>query len=225
MMEVLYEDNHVIGVVKPYNIPVQEDSSGDEDLLSMVKAYIKDRYNKPGKAFAALVHRLDRPSGGVIIFARTSKAASRLGKAFNERKTAKEYLCVMHGKVTPSERKVVHYLRKDREKNIVTAHKKEVEGSKKAVLSYRVLEVKNYLSLVRVTLETGRSHQIRVQFKKIGHPLWGDHKYGRDAKGKQLALWSYSLAVPHPVKDSTINLCASPPDIAPWNLFKKSGAC
>mgnify|MGYP000353094013 CR=1 FL=1 len=219
-LNVLYEDNHLIGVVKPFNMPVQRDFTEDPDLLNEVKTYIKHKHEKPGDAFAALVHRLDRPAGGVMIFARTSKAASRLTKAFKDREVEKQYLCIVNGHISPTKRRLKHWLKKDPRKKIVTAYKKPVEGSKKAILQYQRLQKAENLSLVSVILETGRSHQIRCQLSKVNYPLYGDHKYGDAKKGEQLALWSRYLCVPHPVKDDTVELEAPPPQTTPWNLFE-----
>ncbi len=218
-LHVLYEDNHLLGVVKPFNVPVQQDFTEDPDLLNMVKDYIAEKYQKPGDAFAALVHRLDRPAGGVMVFARTSKAASRLTQAFKERRVQKEYLCIVNGQISPPKRRVKHWLKKDRRKKIVTAYKKPVQGTKKAILQYQRIQKIDDLSLLHVVLETGRSHQIRCQLSKMNYPLYGDHKYGPAEKGQQLALWSKFLSFPHPVKDEPVELQAPPPQTTPWTFF------
>lgn len=169
MIHVLYEDNHVLVVEKPVNIPVQEDSSHDLDLLTMCKQYIKETYNKPGNVYLGLVHRLDRPVGGVMIFAKTSKAASRLSDQVRTHTFKKEYLALLDGTPKKKQGTLVDYLKKDTKNNRVTVTN-EKEG-KKSILHYDVLETKQNRTLVHITLETGRSHQIRVQFSSRNLPL------------------------------------------------------
>ncbi len=217
--DILYEDNHLLGVVKPFNIPVQQDVSNDPDLLNQLKSYIKEKDHKPGNAFVALIHRLDRPAGGVMLFARTSKAASRLGKAFQHQEVRKQYLCITEGRLEKPANELTHWLYKDRRRNVVTAYDQERAGAKRAKLSYRVLAVNADHSLLRVTLHTGRSHQIRCQLSATGFPLYGDQKYGKRTGKEQLALWAEKLCIQHPVQDKTVFLHALPPDTAPWNQF------
>lgn len=220
-IRILYEDNHLLGVEKPANIPVQQDISGDEDLLSLLKLYIKEKYNKKGEVYLGLVHRLDRPVGGAMVFARTSKAASRLSEQIRTRQVQKTYLAVAEGSFSSSGT-YQHYLLKNREKNIVRVVSENTPGSQEAILNYDVVSEHGGMSLVKVNLETGRPHQIRVQFSHEGHPLIGDGKYGNAAKAastRDLALWSFQLAFRHPVKDETIRLISTPPDTFPWNLF------
>ena len=195
-MKVLYEDNHIIVVVKDYNIPVQEDSSKDTDLINMIKSYLKEKYNKPGNVFLGLVHRLDRPVGGVMVFARTSKAASRLSDEVRQRKIKKTYLAVVHGK-TKDHEKLVDYISKDEKTNNSYIDKK---SGKESILEYNTLKYDkdNDLSLIKVNLETGRHHQIRLQMSNINHALYGDQRYGVQDK-KQIALYAYKLEFIHPV--------------------------
>lgn len=195
MMRVLYEDNHLLVVVKPVNVPMQEDSSGDYDLLNMAKAYIKEKYQKPGAVYLGLVHRLDRPVGGVCVFARTSKAASRLSDAVRRHDFHKTYLAVVENPQLAQTDIWRDKLWKDVKHNRVSV---DARG-KDASLSYRVLRSNKDYALVEVDLHTGRSHQIRVQFASRNHPLYGDQRYNPHAKvGQQIALWSYRLSFLHP---------------------------
>ena len=195
-LKVLYEDNHIIVVVKPHNVLSQSDSTNDIDMLTIVKEYIKKKYNKPGNVYLGLVHRLDRPVGGVMIFAKTSKAASRLTDMIKNHNISKKYLAVVHGIIKEKEGKYTDYLVKlDNGNTIVTTKEK----GKVSELKYKVLEEnqKENLSLVEIELLTGRHHQIRVQFSSRNHPLYGDQRYGKQDK-KQIALWAYELRVIHP---------------------------
>lgn len=218
---ILYEDNHILVVVKPPNVPSQEDISGDPDLLTILKRDIKKRYNKPGNVFLSLVHRLDRPVGGVMVLARTSKGASRLSEQIREGTFQKTYLCVVNGAPSPKKGRLEHFLEKDRNKNIVKTAERKSKGSKKAVLEYETVATFGNLSLVRVNLHTGRSHQIRVQFAETGCPLYGDQKYGVETSksGRQIALWSYEIAFTHPTGKQQLRFTYTPPDKKPWNLF------
>jgi 23S rRNA pseudouridine1911/1915/1917 synthase len=221
-LDVLYEDNHIIVVIKPQNVPTQGDSSKDISLLDMVKDYIKTKENKPGEAFVGLVHRLDRPTGGVMVFAKTSKAASRLAEQLKDGSFEKKYLAVAVG--TPRERsgRLENWLLKDEENNKVKIVPSADEGAKKAVLDYKVLESQSKVSLIEVHLITGRSHQARVQLAGIGTPIFGDVKYGGDtlAKGHNLALWAYSLRFYHPTTKTPFVFVVCPPqEKTPWNCF------
>lgn len=221
-LNVIYEDNHVIVVIKPQNIPTQEDESKDKDLLTMVKEYIKEKDNKPGNVFVGLVHRLDRPTGGVMVFAKTSKAASRLSAQITENEFKKRYLAVVLGKPREKRLKLVNYLQKNARTNTVQVVPELTTGAKRAELEYEVLESKEKVSLVDVKLYTGRSHQIRVQMKHIGCPVYGDVKYGGDklAKGHNLALWAYELKFVHPTTKENMTFKVYPPeDIVPWSVF------
>lgn len=216
-LEVLYEDNHIIVVVKPCNVLSQADSTGDIDLLTMVKQYVKEKYNKPGNVYIGLVHRLDRPVGGVMVFARSSKAASRLSQMIKERQLNKNYLAVVRGLLDKKEGEFTDYLLKEDNGNTIVTTK---EKGKLAKLKYKVLEENksNNLSLVEIELLTGRHHQIRVQFASRGHSLYGDQRYGiKD--NKQIALWAYELEFVHPVKKETMHFTHFPSKSDAWEIF------
>lgn len=219
---ILYEDNHLFIVEKPVNIPVQEDASKDKDLLTMLKQFIKKRDNKPGNVYLALVHRLDRPVGGAIIFAKTSKAASRLANLLRKREIERTYLAVVRGIVQNRGETLTNYLLKDNRRNQVSIVHNNKRGAQKAILHYKLLEryERDQLSLLRVTLETGRSHQVRVQLKGMGHPLYGDQRYGADVNkvGEQIALWSHEVSFIHPVRQTKVTITSQPPNEYPWNL-------
>lgn len=218
-INILYEDNHIIVVEKPCNIPTQEDDSKDPDLLTLIKADLKQRHNKPGNVFLGLVHRLDRPVGGVMVFAKTSKAASRLSDQIRIKEFKKTYLAIVHGILPENSGQLVHYLLKNRENNMVKAVPQGAPGSKEAILDYSQISNKHDLTYVEVQLHTGRSHQIRVQFSTIGHPLYGDHRYGKCVGHEQIALWSNEISFKHPTKEETLSFKLNPPDTYPWNLF------
>ncbi|MCH5152004.1 MAG: RluA family pseudouridine synthase [Clostridiales bacterium] len=221
---ILHEDNSILVVVKPQNIPSQADASGDLDLLSLLKQYIKDKYAKLGNVYLGLVHRLDRPTGGVMVFAKNSKAAERLSKQIVDGEMTKQYLATVLG--APKERKgtLVNYLKKNALTNNVYVATFGDHNAKRAELSYEVLESNQDLSLVKVQLGTGRSHQIRVQFSAIGCPVFGDVRYGGDvlAKGYNLALWAYRLEFSHPISKNRMVFVAYPPESEPWKRFEIS---
>lgn len=221
-LNVLYEDNHLIFVDKPVNVPVQEDESQDMDLLTMVKADIKERFNKPGNVYVGLVHRLDRPVGGVMVFAKTSKAASRISDVIRRQKMDKSYLAIVRGKPKQTSGRLEDYLVKDKKKNMVRTSGPDHKEAKKAILEYELLGTKEDLSLVSINLITGRPHQIRVQFASRGLPLYGDQKYGVKVNkpGQQIALWSETLAFEHPTKKEEIRVQSAPPSEYPWNLWR-----
>ena len=211
-IDVLYEDNHLLMVEKPINVPVQSDNSRDEDLLTILKKYIKNKYNKPGAVYLGLVHRLDRPVGGAMVFAKTSKAASRLANELRKQKIYRTYLAIIHGQPLQQTGKLTDYLWKDRTKNIVYVSTPKNKQAKQAILDYQLLRTVNNKSLVKVKLHTGRSHQIRVQFANQGLPLYGDQKYGQHVNkhGQQIALWASELSVKHPTKDEIITVNSRP---------------
>ena len=218
---ILYEDNHLLVIEKPVNIPTQEDASKDPDLLSNLKEDIKNRYQKPGNVYLGLVHRLDRPVGGVMVFAKTSKSASRLSEQIRSRDFGKGYLAILRKAPDSRKGRLEHYLAKDRATNTVHVVKSSMKEGKQAILDYKVLESKDDLSLVFVKLLTGRSHQIRVQFAAIGHPLYGDQKYGAHVNkpGQQIALWSHELRLLHPTTKEEMGFQSHPPAQHPWSLF------
>lgn len=220
-VKIIYEDNHLLVVEKPPNIPTQEDSSEDLDMLTFLKNDLKIRYNKPGDAFLGLVHRLDRPVGGVMVFAKTSKAASRLSEQIRNRTFKKVYLAVVYGEFNNKEGQLINFLIKDKKTNIVHVVSTKVEGAKEAILDYCVLEKGNDMSLVKIFLHTGRPHQIRVQFSHIGHPLYGDQRYNKQKNQKQIALWSNNISFIHPISKELISFSSSPPTNYPWSIFKQ----
>ena len=217
VIKILYEDNHLLVVVKPVNMPVQEDESKDLDLLNALKEDIKIRHQKPGNVFLGLVHRLDRPVGGVMVFAKTSKAASRLSEQVRNHEMQKEYLAVVMNKVTPAKGTMIDHLLKDESTNIVSIN----SLGKEAILSYELLAYEEDKSLVKIDLKTGRSHQIRIQFASRSFPLYGDQKYNEEARtGQQIALFAATLSFKHPVTKEFLTYSAKPVDAYPWNIFK-----
>ena len=216
-MEVLYCDNHILVAVKPFNMPSQSDSSGDEDMLTALKKYVGIKYSKPGNVYLGLVHRLDRPAGGVMVFARTSKAAARLSAQFAAHSQGRRYLAVVRGDMR-GERRLVDYLAKGGD-GIVRIVGENAPGAKRAELVTRSLAVRGGLTLTDVELFTGRAHQIRVQHASAGYPLWGDARYGGGKPGQQLALWAYMLTIKHPTRDEVMTFSARPPRSGAWLNF------
>lgn len=215
---ILYEDNQLIVAVKPANLPSQGDHSGDEDMLTLLKKYIAEKYNKPGEAYLGLVHRLDRPVGGVMVFARTSKAAARLSRQFAEHSTEKTYLAVLEAEVAePMHLK--NYLLQKQGQNVRICLS-ETGGARFASLISTPMAARDGLTLTRVQLETGRKHQIRAQHAYAGCPIWGDNRYGHGRPGMQIALWAMSLTVVHPTRHEEMTFRAAPPLIKPWDKFK-----
>lgn len=208
--DILYEDNHIIVVVKQPNVPVQEDESKDKDLLTLIKEYIKVKYNKPGNVYVGLVHRLDRPVGGVMVFAKTSKAASRLSDQIRKEEIQKTYMALVHGKMPKVSDTLIDYLQKDEN----THMSKVVDAShgKKAILDYQVIsyDTEKDLSLLKINLHTGRHHQIRVQLANALHPIYGDQKYGNDKVGIQIHLWATNLSFKHPTRDEIMSFKSVP---------------
>ena len=221
-LKVIYEDNHIIIVEKIPNVPSQSDKTGDIDMLTMVKQYIKEKYNKPGNVYLGLVHRLDRPVGGIMIFAKTSKAASRLSDQVREKVFKKKYLAVVDGKIENKSGTLEDYLYKDERNNISKVVNKNKKNAKFAKLDYEVIkydEVKN-LSLVKVNLHTGRHHQIRVQLSNFGHSIFGDQKYGTRGQGKQIALWAYELTINHPITKEEMTFKDLPESVGTWCILR-----
>ena len=197
MCNVVYEDNHLLVVVKPPNLLAQADATGDDDLLSRMKAYIKEKYQKPGDVYLGLVHRMDRPVGGLLCLARTSKAAARLSSQVASHQMRREYLAVVEG-LLPNAGTLTDFLRKDAQKNMVSAVPEGTPGAQKAILHYVCLARQEGTSLAAIRLETGRAHQIRVQMARSGHPLVNDARYGHGVPGRQIALWGARLTLTHP---------------------------
>ena len=214
---ILYEDNHILVALKEQNLACCPDDSKDENLLDILKDYLKVRYEKPGNVYLGLVHRLDRPTGGVMVFAKTSKAASRLSEQMRTGDFEKKYLAVLVGTLDPAEGKMEGWLKKNAVNNMVYLTPQGTDGAKYARLDYRTLVSMGKYSLAEIKLHTGRSHQIRVQTAGAGHPVFGDMRYGGEKaqKGK-LALWAYSLAFTHPVTKDRMRFLALPPDATPW---------
>ena len=218
-VKVLYEYNHLIVAIKPAGVLSQSDGSNAPDMLTILKAYIKEKYQKPGEVYLGLVHRLDRPVSGVMVFARTSKAASRLSEQIRQRRVEKIYRCVVNG-VLEGEGRLENYISKDESTNTVTVSDAEKPGFKASYLDYKALADKDDMTLVEVKLGTGRSHQIRAQMAHAGFPLIGDQKYGKkDNRTKDIALEAYKLSFEHPVKREFITFEAPVPDTFPWSLF------
>ena len=222
--KIIYEDNHIVVVIKPHNVAVQEDESKDEDMLTIIKNFIKKRDNKQGNVFLGLVHRLDRPTGGVMVFAKTSKAASRLSKQLKEKELKKKYLCVVCGKPQIAKNRITTYLKKDEKTNTVRIAPKLEEGSKEAILEYEVLETKTKYSLISVDLITGRSHQIRVQMaSQLNVPIFADFKYGDKTNKGNLCLWAYELTFNHPTTKQNMRFTVSPEmENSAFKFFEKT---
>jgi len=211
MPEIIYEDNHLLVAVKPPNQLTQGDDTGDLALLDELKSYIKAKYQKPGEVYLGLVHRLDRPVGGLVAFARTSKAASRLSEQLRSHAMHRDYLAVVEkGDTLSDEGKLHHWLMKDEASGSVRTAKPGVQGAQEARLSYRVLARRNETALVHVVLETGRKHQIRVQFAAVGHPLMYDMRYGHGERGKSIALWGAMLTLAHPTLKESMTFTSTP---------------
>jgi 23S rRNA pseudouridine1911/1915/1917 synthase len=221
-MEVLYEDNHLIAVNKQVSDIVQKDKTGDLAMEDSIKAYIKEKYQKPGDVFLGVTHRIDRPVSGVVLFARTSKALERLNVMFQEKKVEKIYWAIVKEKPSQSEATLTHYIKRDQEKNKSFAFDKEVPASKKAITSYKLLGASDNFFLLEVKIETGRHHQIRCQLAKIGCPIRGDLKYGfaRSNPDGGISLHAKSIRFKHPVKDEEVCIEAPLPNESLWNFFK-----
>ncbi len=222
MLQILFEDNHFIAVNKPAGILVQGDKTGDMTLADMVKVYIKDRYKKPGDVFLGVIHRIDRPVSGVVIFARTSKGLTRMNELFSKRKVEKKYWAVTTERPNPIEDKLIHYLTKDKEKNKVRLfNKQKYKNLKRCELDYSLLAEVGDHFLIEVNPTTGRPHQIRAQMAKIDCPIRGDRKYGSSHLPRlgMIHLHSRSLSFEHPVKKEAVSIIAEPPDEQVWNMF------
>lgn len=201
-LNILYEDNHIIVVFKPAGILSQADKTGDDDMLTLIKKYIKEKYNKPGNVYLGLVHRLDRPVSGIMVFAKTSKAASRLSEEIRNNKMHKKYRAIIHGYLDKKEGTLINRIEKLDNKKVLI----DTPSGKEAILNYKVIKEKDNLSLVDIDLVTGRYHQIRIQFASINHPLLGDYLYNK-MDNNNLALVSYSLSFIHPTTKEKMNFC------------------
>ena len=221
-MKIIYEDNHIIVVEKPVNIPSQGDKTGDVDMLAIIKDYIKEKYNKPGNVYLGLVHRLDRPVGGVMVFAKTSKAASRLSEEVRNKTFKKNYLVVVDGKMEQNCAQLEDYLWKDEKSNTSYVVRANKPNAKQAILDYEVLKYDSdlNLSVLKVDLHTGRHHQIRVQLANSGHSIYGDAKYGGRGHGKQICLWAYKLTIAHPTTKEEMTFTDLPENIGSWKILE-----
>lgn len=221
-LKVIYEDNHIIVVEKKPNIPSQGDKTNDIDMLTIVKEYIKEKYHKPGNVYLGLVHRLDRPVGGVMVFAKTSKAAARLSEQIRNKAFEKNYLTVVDGKWEETTGTLEDYLLKNEKNNLSKVVKEDTKNSKYANLEYEVLKYEEEinLSVVRINLHTGRHHQIRVQLSNRGHSIYGDQKYGTRGKGKQIALWAYQLMLVHPITGEEMTFDCVPELSGTWKILE-----
>ena len=221
-LKILYEDNHIIVTEKPPNIPSQADKTEDIDMLTIIKQYLKEKYNKPGNVYLGLVHRLDRPVGGVMVFAKTSKAAARLSEQVRNKEFKKEYLAIVDGKLENTMGTLENYLLKNEKTNTSKVVKEGTKNSKYAKLDYEVLKYNEEinLSVVKVHLHTGRHHQIRLQLSNFGHSICGDQKYGTRGRGKQISLWAYRLTIQHPVTKEQMTFKDLPEETGPWVITK-----
>ena len=220
MVKVIFEDNHLLVVKKPINILSQGDNTNDLDMVNLLKRYLKEKYNKPGNVFVGLIHRLDRPVGGIMVFAKTSKCASRLSEQVRNKTIKKTYKAVIHKTMDKKEGTLKDYLYKNKKTNMVSVVTKNHKEAKDAVLDYKTLASNDEFSLVEIDLHTGRPHQIRVQFSSRNHPLYGDQRYGNSKVGEQIALWSYKLEFNHPTTKERLVFTCDTPNEYPWNLFK-----
>ncbi|MDE6302316.1 MAG: RluA family pseudouridine synthase [Clostridia bacterium] len=219
-LQIIFEDNHLLVAVKPAGVPTQADESGDPDMVSMLKSYLVDKYDKPGDAYLGLVHRLDRPTGGVMMFAKTSKCAERMCEAIKNGEVDKKYLAILDGIPRYKADKLICHLKKFADTNTVKMVPALTEGAKYAELDYKVLCEKQKYSLVSVKLITGRGHQIRVQMAGMGTPIVGDKKYGNDPKSRlPMCLWATELRFNHPISGKTMVFRVYPPEVAPWTAF------
>lgn len=220
-LQVLHEDNHLIVVNKRVGDIVQGDKTGDKPLSEVVKEYIKEKYNKPGEVFLGVVHRLDRPTTGIVVFARTSKALTRLNEMFSQRATQKTYWAVVKNKPPKTDDILVHFLKRNEKNNTSKAHLKEVPESKKASLDYKIIKTLDNYFVLEINLHTGRHHQIRAQLTAIGCPIKGDLKYGFDRSNPDggIHLHARQLVFTHPVSKENLVITAPTPNDAIWNAI------
>lgn len=222
-LKILYEDNHLLAINKPSGMLVQGDKTNDQCLLDFAKEYIKEKYNKPGEVFMGLPHRLDRPTSGVVVLARTSKALERLNKMFHDKLVQKTYWAVVGANPPQVEDTLIHYMTKSEEKNRSYAHNKPKKGGDYAELSYKLVGKSKLFNLLEVKPKTGRHHQIRVQLAAIGCPIKGDIKYGfkRSNVDKSIHLHARALEILHPITKEPLKIIAPPPNEVVWNVFKE----
>ena len=221
-LKVIFEDNHIIVVEKPVNIPSQGDKTGDVDMLTIIKDYLKEKYNKPGNVYLGLIHRLDRPVGGVMVFAKTSKAAARLSEQVREKVFQKTYLVVVNGKMEEGSGCLEDFLLKNERNNMSKVVKEGTKNAKYASLDYEVLKYNEEinLSVLKINLHTGRHHQIRVQLSSRDHSIYGDQKYGGRGHGKQIALWAYTLKIVHPITKEEMTFKSIPELNGTWKILE-----
>jgi len=218
-LQILFEDNHIIVINKRPGDIVQGDKTGDTPLSEVVKEYIRVKYDKPGNVYLGVVHRLDRPTSGIVLFAKTSKALPRLNKLFKDKEAKKTYWAVVKNATPQAEGTLVHFLKRNPKQNKSIAHIKEVPESKKAILEYRILKKLDNYYLLEIDLQTGRHHQIRSQLSSIGCPIKGDLKYGFDRSNKDASIHLHArkLSFIHPVKKELIEIIAPPPRESIWD--------
>ena len=218
-LQVLFEDNHIIVINKRAGDIVQGDRTGDKPLSDVVKEFIKEKYNKPGNVYLGVTHRLDRPTTGIVVFAKTSKALTRLNKMFNQKEISKTYWAIVKNKPQEIQATLINWLKKNPKNNKSTAYNKEIKDSKKAILHYELRKSLDNYHLLEINLETGRHHQIRCQLANIGSPIKGDLKYGFDRSNKDASIHLHSRMIEfvHPVSKEQISITAPPPNDAIWN--------
>lgn len=221
-LKIIYEDNHIIVVEKPANIPSQGDKTGDLDMLTIIKASLKEKYNKPGNVYLGLVHRLDRPVGGVMVFAKTSKAAARLSEQVREKVFKKKYLVIVNGKFEEKKGTLKDYLLKNERLNKSRVVEEGTKNSKYAELDYEVLKYdkEQNLSLLKINLHTGRHHQIRVQLSNRNHSIYGDAKYNGRGSTRQLYLWAYELTIQNVISKEEMTFTAIPEKQKAWKILE-----
>ena len=221
-LKVIYEDNHIIVVEKPVNVPSQGDKTGDVDMLTIIKEYLKEKYNKPGNVYLGLIHRLDRPVGGVMVFAKTSKSAARLSEQVRDKVFKKKYLVIANGKFDKETGVLSDYLLKNERKNMSRVVSEGTKNSKYAELDYEILkyDAELNLSVLKINLHTGRHHQIRVQLSSRNHSIYGDQKYGGRGHGKQICLWAYELTINHPITKEEMTFKSIPNMEKSWKILE-----
>ncbi len=219
-INILYEDNHLLVVVKPFNLPTCPDESKDNNLLDILKEYIKIKYNKPGNVYLGLIHRLDRPVAGIMVFAKTSKAAERLSKQIKENKFNKTYYAIIKGNIKDNDTLKDYLIKDEKTHNSIVTTK---DKGKEAILSYELINKKDDINLLKIDLITGRHHQIRVQFSSRGYPLYGDHRYNKEFindNNTDIALIAKELSFYHPVTKELLKFEIELPKKYPWNVFQ-----